>query len=336
MQEKVLDITLDEDVFVTIHLPEVMNFCNEYEVTALYVAAIRRFTKRIWRLPRSAYRLKLVDFDNLKDISTSAALVLTAELSRWDDSVRRKLIPNIDKWDCDILKKFTELGFFDLFKHNPVKDCNTVESCNYSGLNLVRYIKGRCGDKSKTRTLKENISVLVGEKVNNWTFLDSGLSEAITNVSHHAYPKGSGYLPKDKNWYLSGSYNDVSKELKVVFYDQGDGIPKTLPYSDVREKISGWFSMHPFVDKKKHEFLLKAAMGLDRTSTKESDRGKGLQDLLEFVKHRKNGYLLVLSLKGLYKFSIKNGEEKIESRGFDCRLDGTLITWSVVLGEQEG
>ncbi len=326
-----LNVSFNKKKRITLHLPETMNFYDMYESTALHIAAIRKLVGN-QRLPNKAYKLVSVNFDNLKQISTSSALVLTAELSKWDDAIRQRLRPNTDNWDCDILKQFTELGFFDLFNDDqPEKRANITDTCKHSGLSLVKYIKGRCGDKAKTRILKAKIGDIVGDKISKWTFLDSGLSEAITNVSHHAYPKDYDYSEEDKNWYLTGSYNEYTNELKVVFYDQGIGIPKSLPSSEIWEKVLAWFSKYSIADRKRHEVLLKAAVELDRTSTLETDRGKGLQDLLEFVKHRGDGYLSILSLKGLFKYSMKNGTKAVKSEHFSQELYGTLIIWSATL-----
>lgn len=314
---------------VTILLPEKMNFFHEYESTVLHLAAIRRLTKN--KSPSfKSYKLKTVNFDNLNSISTSAALVLTAELSKWDDVIRKKLRPNIDNWAPGILNNFIELGFFDLFNNKP-NNINEIRNSTISNIKLVKYIKGICGDGDKTRILKANIMDIVGEKINKWTFLHGGLSEAIINVSHHAYPKGYGYSDNEKNWYLTGSYNEESRELKIVFYDQGIGIPKSLPASEVWEKVLSFLSSFPIAERKRDEVLLKAAVQLDRTSTEESDRGKGLQDLLEFIRQRSQGYLSILSLKGLFKLTVQNGEESIISEHFDNAICGTLIIWSVTL-----
>lgn len=326
-----LNITIDEGGHVILHLPEIMNFFGEYKATALYISAIRKLSNTR-KISNKAYKLKSVNFDDLKTISTSAALVLTAELSKWDDAVRQRLSPNINNWDDDILEQFTDLGFFELFQNNPIENI-TPKKEKTSTLRLVEYIKGRCGDSKKVRILKDKIKHIVGDNIKKWTFLHSGLTEAITNVSHHAYPDEYGCSKSDKNWYLTGSYNDETKELKIVFFDQGIGIPKSLPESEVWEKVL------KILDKlnlsgagsKKDEVLLKAAVELDRTSTDENDRGKGLQDLLEFIRKRGNGYLSILSLKGLYKFSVYKGQETVKSECFANAIGGTLIIWSATL-----
>ncbi|PCJ35541.1 MAG: hypothetical protein COA75_10325 [Cellvibrionales bacterium] len=272
--------------------------------------------------------MSLVDFDGLRNISTSAALVLTAELSKWDDAIRQKLRPFVDGWDESILLRFYELGFFELFQNSPVQEASILKNEN-PDVNLVKYIKGECGDNAKTRQLKAGLREIVGEDISKWIFLNTGLTEAITNVSQHAYPKSR--TTDAKNWYLSGGFNHKTKELKIVFYDQGIGIPKSLPASEVWEKLLDRLSGLSLVERKKDEVLLKAAVELDRTSTQSSDRGKGLQDMLEFVKQRQNGYLSILSRRGLYRFSMKDGKAHVKSEHFNNPVLGTLIIWKVTL-----
>lgn len=327
--ENGLVITISKKRKLTIHLPEEMNFFKNYDETVLYISAIRRLTETK-RLSYKAYRLASVNFDHLKNISTSAALVLTAELSRWDDAVRQRLRPKTDNWDIGILKQFADLGFFDLFQ-TPLAGLGNPKLSTSPRTDLVRYIKGRCGDSKKARILKDAITNIVGEEIDKWTFLRGGLDEAVTNVSHHAYPGRGAVSEEHKNWYLTGSYNGSTKELKIVFYDQGIGIPKSLPASKIWERALEVLSKFPIAERKRDEVLLKAAVELDRTSTQKSDRGKGLQDMLEFIRQRGEGYLSILSLKGLYKYSVRNGKEIVKTEHFDHPICGTLIIWSATL-----
>ncbi|MDH0053815.1 hypothetical protein [Pantoea ananatis] len=313
-------------------LPEVMNFYNDYDKTTMHINAIRILSERKG-YPDPSYKLAAVNFSQLKKISTSAALVLTAELSKWDDAIRQRLRPNTEGWDKTILKQFYDLGFFELFKKSSENEIKITPSPD-KGIKFVKYLKGKCGEIAKTKILKDEIHNVVGESISKWTFLHSGLSEAITNVSHHAYPEYAGYEELDKNWYLTGSYDENKKIIKIVFYDQGVGIPKTLPASEIWERVLTALSKLPKFDKmeeRQDELLLKAAVELDRTSTNEVDRGKGLQDLLEFIRQRKNGYLSIMSLKGLYKQELIDGAAKIKTERFSSPICGTLIVWCATL-----
>ncbi|CQH25220.1 hypothetical protein ACQIBV_003826 [Yersinia enterocolitica] len=324
-----LDVEVIKKNRISIRLPEIMNFSSEYDKTMQSITAIRKLAEKRG-VPDPSYKLGFVDFSNLKKISTSAALVLTAELSKWDDAIRQRLTPKINTWDESILRKFYDLGFFELFEKS--KGLQLIEkSIIEKGVKFVKYLKGKCGDIEKTLELKNEIRSVVGEDVKKWVFLQSGMSEAITNVSQHAYPVHEGYLDADKNWYLTGSYDEVNKILKIVFYDQGIGIPKSLPASQIWERILSMLSKFSSMERKRDEVLLKAAVELDRTSTGDIDRGKGLQDLLEFIKQRGDGYLSIMSLKGLYKHEIVKGNTIIKTENFSLPMCGTLIIWSASL-----
>ncbi|EKN6225364.1 TPA: hypothetical protein ACPY5Y_004242 [Yersinia enterocolitica] len=319
-------IRKNRDLYLT--LPTVMNFSNNYHRTMQAIQTIRHLTgRKIFN--NQCYRLCFVDFSKIQYISASAALVLTAELSKWDDSVRQRIRPKVKTWNKNILSQFDELGFFDLFKN---KDSFELEKEKEpSSIKFVKYMKGHLHDDEKTQHLKKEIKRLVGTDLGKWTFLYSGLSEAITNVVHHAYPDNKGYKEEDKKWYLTASYDSENKIIKVVFYDQGITIPGSLPSSKLHEKILSYLSKLPLAERKRDEQLLKASVEIKRSSTGEEDRGKGLQDLLEFIKQRGEGYLSIMSGKGLYKYSKHYNKSDIKSVSFTLPVCGTLIVWSTKL-----
>ncbi|MGY6481990.1 hypothetical protein [Vibrio parahaemolyticus] len=322
---------------IIICLPEHMDFSENYDVTMQHLTVISRLVELIKKnkgraLPKSAYNLASVNFDNLKSISTPAALVLTAEISSWDDSLRNQLTPKVEQWNNDIYSQFHDLGFFDLFNNKPkYKPCTEEHPC--SDKRLVKYKKGECGVKGKTKELKNDLIKIVGNDINKWTFLHTGLGEAITNVSHHAYPDNCETRIPKKQWFLTGSFHEPTRTLKVAFYDQGIGIPKTLPASKIKEKVAKFLAKSGYsaLEKKRDEIQLKAAVEIDRTKTGKNDRGKGLQDLLEFIRQRKSGRLSILSNSGHYTYSINEGKKQALPSHLSRPILGTLIIWSVVL-----
>lgn len=320
-----------------IHLPKRMDFQENYETTVQHLTVISKLVELVKKnrgraLPRSSYNLASVNFDNLQSISTPAALVLTAEISNWDDTLRNKLTPRVEKWNDDIYSQFHDLGFFDLFSNKPdYKPCTNGHVC--SDKRLVRYKKGECGVKGKPKELKNDLTKIVGNDINKWTFLHTGLGEAITNVSHHAYPDEFETRSPKKQWFLTGSFHEPTRTLKVAFYDQGIGIPKTLPASKIKEKVAEFLAKSGFspLEKKRDEIQLKAAVEIDRTRTNKNDRGKGLQDLLEFIRQRKSGRLSILSNSGHYTYSMNEGKKTTSASPLSRPILGTLIIWSVVL-----
>lgn len=306
-----------------IWLPETMNFSYQYEITTAYIKAIRYFVERT-RERDCKVSLRSIRFDNLRKVSSSAALVLTSEISRWDDKVSNTLSPDLSKWSPEIIEQFQELGYFDLFSQSP----NLPKHEKLSLIKLLPYIKGTCGDHAKSRILKAGIQSLLGKGVQKWAFLHSGLGEAITNVSHHAYPLPQ-YGNEPKNWYLTASFDEGKRELKISFYDQGIGIPNTLPSSTMGEYVQKYLRR---LKLGRHDaIMIRAALAYGRTRTHEEDRGKGLQDMLNFIRQVGSGYLSIISAKGLCKVDIKEMKESVKTHRFDNALPGTLIIWSVAI-----
>lgn len=309
---------------LVILLPASMNFSSNFDETSIVLEAIRRFT-RTSLTPKTSITLGRVDFTNLRKISTSAALVLTAELSRWEDFNDRKLVSRLEEWDDRIAKQLSQLGFFDLFEMAVSPE---VEAPYIPSRSLVRYIKAKCDDPDAFLDLESEIQGMIGDAVQKWMFLHLGITEAITNVSHHAYPDLLKTKDRDKNWYLTGSYDSQSQRLKIVFYDQGVGIPGSLPASKIKEQVASFVANQGLATGRKDAMLIEAAMEISRTRTGNKDQGKGLNDLVEFAKQRGNGYLSILSSYGLYKVTVDNGKVSGFRYAFDNRIMGTLIIWS--------
>jgi hypothetical protein len=283
------------------------------------------------------YKLGNVNLDYVESISTSASLVLTAELSRWDDHIANRLrASDTTKWHPEVLRQLIDVGFFNIFPgcKELTEDMTTG---NESSLRVVQYIKGSSGEVEKHRVLKKSIADLVpGNNIPKWHFMATGISEAITNVGHHAYPEYSNVHDDDKNWYMGGSYDKSTNEMRIVFYDQGVSIPKSLPNSKIKEKaldalkkLTGSRTMSGLHD----EALLQAAVQIDRTRTEANDRGKGLADLLNYIEQSKSGYISILSRKALYKFTYKDGSRSVKTERFRNPIEGTLIIWKVNLSD---
>ena len=342
---ELLEYEIDEQAR-TLHLtlPKELDFHEHYDKTITNIHAIRKFARCRSRLKRP-YKLGYVNLDKVKRISTSAALVLTAELSRWDDNISN-ITPKTEGWDPSIVKQLYDVGFFDLFSESDIDD-EEMQNRGATEINHIKYIKGRSGYREPMQELKEKLTAL-GNKVNEdkisdihewlskWKFLATGITEAITNVTHHAYPKRHGFSSVDKYWYLGGSYNIKTNRIKIVFYDRGIGIPKSLPKSAIKKSVVDYLAKLNIgiTEKTKDDMLIKAAVEVNRTRTSKEGRGKGLQDLLEFIKKSNEGYMSILSGHGLYKYS--SPAKSVKSEKFKYTASGTIIIWGITLNGDTG
>ena len=89
--------------------------------------------------------------------------------------------------------------------------------------------------------------------------------------------------------------------LTIMFYDEGIGIPKSLPrtYPEIFRSLGGLLN--------DDAQLIQAATKIKRSSTNKKNRGRGLKDIKDYVKSVNNGMLKILSQRGeLFSCHIMN------------------------------
>ena len=303
---------------ITITLPENLDFEENFETTASHFNYIRSAVK-------GNKIIRSIGFHKIKSISPSAALVLASEIDQWKKHAGTRLKADIETWNENIKRILCQMGFFDLLKiQKPNTELHKHDT-------IFLPFKTGCVDGCEhggtiARQLRVEIEEVIGHLIHRSSLFE-GISEAITNVGHHAYPHAGYFTPK--HWWLSASYNNVERELYVIFFDQGIGIPKTLPKSKLFEYMKDFF--HAWTDSQK----IKAAMEYGRSSTGLEERGKGLQNLLSFARANREGRLTIYSLCGRFSVEFKPGcdAEIGIQRNHDNRtsIGGTLIEWSVRL-----
>ena len=310
-------LSISSDKKIVIDLPEQLDFDNNYESTVSHFTLLHKAVKE-------RKQIRCLRFDKIKYISPSAALVLASEVDRWDQMVGIRLKADIDSWDVNIKRLLCEMGYFELLhKPKPVIPLQGGKTI------FLPFKKGKTDDRNSgalAKRLRIDIEGEVGERIKKQSLFE-GISEAITNVGQHAYRTSDNYSLKQ--WWLSASYNSEDKRLFVTFFDQGEGIPKTLPRSYFFMIIKDSFNLLSDSGK------IKAAMETGRTSTGCPERGKGLMNLVEFAKSYKEGQLSIYSLRGMYrqKFVITDGKLVVNTVLLDHKysIGGTLIEWEVRL-----
>ena len=157
------------------------------------------------------------------------------------------------------------------------------------------------------------------------TGLFESMSEAVTNSIHHAYPHSDL-----KEWRMFAQLREG--KLTVAICDQGVGIPSSLKN---KPELKEWLESRINRIKRKHDtFLIRLAVESSRSQTRLPHRGKGLKDMLEFVKSGTVGGFLVLSAKGAFSYNVlTTGHAK---RDYKTSIDGTIIEWQILLGEEHG
>ena len=299
--------------------PEVLSLEDNFEKVTEILHKIREHS--YWT------RKKMyIDFRPIRKVTPSAALILAAELHRANHLNLNRKLRQIDaeKWDPNVRRLLREMGFFKLLRtSSPTDEPEAMESDD-------RYIEFRSGelvDGEVVDVLRRELDLHISVPEPKQLF--SAITEAMTNVRQHAYQDHIPYSTDPKYWWLSASFNTSRKEITVMMYDQGSGVPKTLAKHWQEELLL----ILPETLVNNHARLIQAAHELSRSSTRERHRGRGFErDIRGYIASLDKG-------KGLYRIISGRGEYTVESgsggqhkrRLFKGRLEGTFIQWRIIL-----
>ena len=269
--------------------------------------------------------LTYIDFRRIRNLSPDAALVLVAELDRWNHNPRDKgrlFARDIEEWDPKVRRLFADMGFFEILsvKYNQNmadKDKDKTDT---------RFVKFRVGEKADGEAIdklrREDLDPVLGS-IPQHKHLYGALTEAMTNVVQHAYRGSDNFR---QCWWLSASYNAARSEVTIMIYDQGAGIPSTLPrtYSERLLKLAN----------SDHAHIIEVAHDLARTSSDSRHRGHGLERDIRgyFEKLDCLGHYRVISQKGEYIVKRGEGGKNATNKGTHSpALRGTMIEWHLRL-----
>ncbi len=303
--------------------PSHMSLRSNFEEVVSFFNTLRERTTGIKKVQHL-----MVDFETISVLKPGAALILAAELYRWQTLNFIKLRPfKPEGWDSDVRRLFNEMGLFELLKTS--KKFRNQKFYSSGSQTFFKFLTGKTSDGELAGTLMEKMAPVI-DKHYNETLLYVALSEAMTNVLHHAYPVDSDVFNSDlKNrWWLSGSFDRDSKVMTVLLYDQGVGIPATLPTRPKLYKNILRYIGEKYYATTNQGQLIQAAVQIGRSRTQEGHRGKGLKQILKFSSDSEFGRLYIVSRKGEYFFSEDCVEE---ANNCPVELGGTFIQWEIKL-----
>lgn len=307
---------------ITITLPRIFSLEDNYEEVVEFINIFREETTK---KDQSVY----VDFTTLQKIHADAALLLGAEFDRWRRLRGIKLrVKKLSKWNPEIRRLMSEMGLFDLLDvHQPKNDTNNADFDNV----YIKFSTHNAAEGEYARKFRESLEEKLEATLPGKKYLFNGITEAMTNVMHHAYPDDATYFfePIKHQWWMAGSFNKEVNCATIVFIDQGIGIPQALPSRYPTERIKDFIAKIGLSDTDASR--IKAAMNLGRTSTELQNRGRGLVNIRSFVANSKTkARLRIVSGRGEYVFYSDGTDELITHKQ---SIGGTLIQWLIYFEE---
>ena len=165
--------------------------------------------------------------------------------------------------------------------------------------------------------------------------LNNALSEAMINVSKHAYPADHDFKFRHiGKWWVTASVDRSSRELTVVIYDQGASIPVTFAQKNwpqaARDFLTSMLTFAPSFEFENDGTYIEGAMKPRSTQTGKAFRGLGLPEMKDLVDICGRGSLRIFSRGGECYYE---AGRQLQRRSRQHSVGGTLIEWTLHLRE---
>jgi hypothetical protein len=310
--------------------PAVLDLITNYEATLAFLMEIRgRAMVKPVLHPDSKKPLRVfTDFAAMTSISPGAGLVLAAEIDRRQRTMGGKSTSHDGDWDPEVQHYFEQAGLFELL--GIASEVTPRLPVAASGLHAVRFVRGRSVRGEVGAALRDRLEILCGKAIGPRRTVYDAISEAIANT-RHAYPRDIAIWPSRAtgSWWAGGTWDSETDKVSLQLYDQGVGIPSTLPrsqhWSDIVQVAGLGQRFHP---ERNDDRLIAAALEVGRTSTGERGRGQGLAEMASWVDKLRNGFLRITSGRGSVTY--RHGTD-ISGTNHKAVFLGTLIEWEIGL-----
>jgi len=278
----------------------------------------------------------VIDFSTTMNITAAAMLVIFSEIQTLVETGSSNTIIGWSKVSPSVNRMLKRTGLKKLLRKK-----DSVH--NFSGLRNLPIISGT-GSQHYDDIVDFIITRYFHDSASPDTeyLISDAVSEAINNVSRHAYPDLD---VEDKRWWLTCDV--IGNQLYLAIYDRGIGIPHTVVekrwfwsslkatypeiHDELKEKLGEKSSVVEIfkLTKYKDAELIYLSMIGDISGTQKSKHGQGSKSFKALVNNTDGGRLWVYSNKGLYIFENDDAPPQVYKLPKD--IGGTLNQWNISL-----
>jgi hypothetical protein len=272
-------------------------------------------------------RKLLIDYDNIvidlskvADATAAASLLLfaivnRAQLIRNDPNVVRFILP---------AKSKNANGHRYIVKTGLARALNSGSREKLEGLRVDEQFFQSSAEPMthlfSTVNMLQSKAKLNDEQL---LLLSSGISEAMLNVSHHAYEHRDFEVLKEiigKRWWQCAWFDDESDSVIFIIYDLGIGI-----FRSFTNDSNGAIPQSPTYEAE----ILKKAFTLGQTRFNLPERGKGSEDIKAPIRNLVAEKQSLLVYSGRARYTFESVRETIQSLAVPELMPGTLIQWEL-------
>ncbi|MEP3430997.1 MAG: ATP-binding protein [Roseibium sp.] len=270
-----------------------------------------------------------IDFSDVSHIGISAAIVFVAELHRCKNLKPGRGFLSVNgnyPGDPEVYRVLYNLNFYRLLGVPEIGSPPKLVDGSEIMLMTQSFVQI---DPERINTFKE-IFTLPFEHLTDIAKrrMQGALIEAMANSFEHAFQDSTTYPRFGRRAWLSGYINHDKREMLMIIFDHGIGIPKSLP-PRIIERLRPLLSL---AVRPSDSQVIYAATQLGRTSTEQSGRGKGFKTMRKFVDACSDAELRVISDKGRFRYD--GNDEFIDEDGVQS-VGGTVILLRVRHEESE-
>jgi hypothetical protein len=257
-------------------------------------------------------RSVVIDFSKLERLFPCGVLVFMGWVDEWVSMFPEKLRANYPKDDL-VEQMLQHVGVLDKLG----LECR--KTVDHTDVKRWHFYHGKNADATQMEPFMLELQKLLGEE--RQLGLGTCVSEAMTNVRHHAYLSESF-----NSWWIFATITD--RTVFMAIYDRGQSIPASLL---AKPTVASLLTAKIWGEKRGDYKLIAAAVG-GRTSTRLPYRGKGLPDMLDFTKNSPNSKLGIFSRNGFFHFDNHETSGKLRAP-----INGTLVIWTLKIpGAENG
>lgn len=303
---------------IPLMVPKQLSLKENYQETVALVHAVRSYALDSF-LPVDLY------FDEVEQVEPAALIVLAAEIHRCRNLRRsggRPLVHGTYPRDPVVCAQLNRMGFFKLLR---LADDEKPEAQSADPhVVMLPFLTDLEIKTGRLETFIEALTTIMTDVVTmdarSQRYLYGAIIEAMKNAGEHGYKVKPPHQPMGHRWWLSAGLDVRHKEVSILLFDQGAGIPATLEPDlwKVAESIWKGEGVQP-----PDSLLIEMATRRGETSTNQAGRGQGFKTMRKFVDACDDGDLLVYSNFGLYEYK-RASTSRTDAA---ASLGGTLIQW---------
>jgi anti-sigma regulatory factor (Ser/Thr protein kinase) len=300
-------------------VPRVLSLKDNYDATLKLIEDIRSYALE-------GYHPVDLFFDDVEYLEPAALTVLTAEIHRCRNLRKVNGKPAVSGYypsNAEIYRQLHEIGFFRLLEikdsHPPLEDKGAARTRL-----VLPFLTDAVVTAERSAWFIDQLAALIEDAVpmdaKSKRYLQGAIVEAMKNAGEHAYKLKPQYQALGHRWWLTGAFDLERREVAILLFDQGVGIPATLE-PDLRDKLESVTRAEGVTPR--DSLMIEIATRPGESSTGQSGRGQGFKTMRKFVDFCDDGDLIVYSNNGNYLYA-RAGTARNDRT---LSLGGTLIQW---------